>query len=252
MLRAYGITDKGHVRVRNEDCFVCDAAMQFCAVADGMGGHNAGDIAARIAVDTMIEYIREGHCEGDRWPFGRDPALTDAGNRMRTAIQLANQRVLETSVESAAYLGMGTTVVAALVESDRLIVGHAGDSRLYLLRKGRLRPLTEDDSYATVLARDPSVDPATARLHPMRHALTNVVGLRARTDVHLRDEPLLADDVLLLTTDGVHGTLDDGRMEQLLGQGGDGRELARGIVAAALAGGSRDNCTALIARYLPE
>jgi protein phosphatase len=253
MLRAHGVTEQGRVRSNNEDCFTSVEDAQFCVVADGMGGHNAGEIAARLAVDTLVEYIRASYGSADTWPFGVDPSLSDAGNRLRTAIHFANMRILEASIASTEYSGMGTTVVAAIVEGDRLTVGHVGDSRLYLLRDGRLRPMTRDDSWATaVLARNPTVDPAAVRRHPLRHALTSVVGTRKEIHVHVTEEPLADQDVLLLTTDGVHGTLDDERIEQLMGQTGDERDLAGALVAAALAHGSRDNCTALVARHLAE
>lgn len=250
VLQTFGVTDKGQVRSRNEDSFTSPEDLQFCAVADGMGGHNAGDIAAQITVDTLVEFMRA--CQGapDFWPFGVDPSLSEAGNRMRTAIQLANQRVLEVAAESREYMGMGTTVVAALLDGDHLTVGHVGDSRLYLLRDGRLRSMTRDDSWAAVLAQDPTIDPSVVRNHPLRNALTNVVGLRPKTEVHVAEEALADNDLLLLTTDGVHATLDDEQMERLLLQSCDVRELAGTLVAAALARGSRDNCTALVARYL--
>jgi PPM family protein phosphatase len=253
MLRVHGVTDQGRVRSSNEDCFTSVEDVQFCVVADGMGGHNAGEIAARLAVDTLVECIRDSHVACDTWPFGVDPSLSDAGNRLRTAMHFANMRVFKASIGSREYSGMGTTVVAAIVEGARLTVGHVGDSRLYLLRDGRLRPMTRDDSWAAaVLASDPAVDPAVVLRHPLRHALTNVVGTRRQIDVHVTEEPLADQDVLLLTTDGVHGTLDDERIEQLMGQTGDERELAGALVAAALAHGSRDNCTALVARHLAE
>ena len=253
MLKVHGVTDQGRVRSSNEDCFTSVEDVQFCVVADGMGGHNAGEVAARLAVDTLVECIRDSHDPCDTWPFGVDPSLSDAGNRMRTAIHFANVRILEASIGSREYSGMGTTVVAAIVEGGRLTVGHVGDSRLYLLRGGRLRPMTRDDSWAVaVLANDPTVDPAVVRCHPWRHALTNVVGTRRQLNVHVTEESLVDQDVLLLTTDGVHGTLDDERIEQLMGQSGDERELAGALVAAALAHGSRDNCTALVARHLAE
>jgi len=253
MLRVHGVSDQGRVRSNNEDCFSSVEDVQFCVVADGMGGHNAGEIAARLAVDTLVECIRDSHDSCDTWPFGIDPSLSDAGNRLRTAIHFANMRIFEASIGSTEYSGMGTTIVAAIVQGDRLTVGHVGDSRLYLLRDGRLRPMTRDDTWVVaVLAKDPTVDPAVVRRHPWRHALTNVVGTRKQIIVHVTEESLADQDVLLLTTDGVHGTLDDERIEELMAQIGDERELAGALVAAALAHGSRDNCTALVARHLAE
>jgi protein phosphatase len=252
LLLAHGVTNKGRIRTRNEDNFTLSADLQFCAVADGMGGHNAGDVAARVAIDALVEFMHASTAARDFWPFGIDPSLSEAGNRIRTAIHMANQRVLEASAESAEYEGMGTTVVAALVDGTRLAVGHVGDSRLYLLRGGQLRAMTRDDSWAVTLARDAHVDPALIRHHPMRNALTNVVGIRVRTDVHVIEEPMSNGDCLLLTTDGVHGTLEDERIEQFMLEGDDLCELANTIVSAALARGSRDNCTALVARYLAD
>jgi len=262
VLRAYGVSDQGRIRTTNEDCFAVAEDLQFCVVADGMGGHNAGEIAARLVVDTLLEFIRgypdtpgafdQSPESAGRWPFGRDPVLSEAGNRIRTAIHLANLRILEASIGCEAYAGMGTTVVAALVEKGRLSVAHVGDSRLYVLGGRRLRSLTRDDSWtAAALASDPSLDPVLARHHRMRNALTNVVGARVQTDVHLVEEDLAGNELLLLTTDGVHGTLDDERLERLMLASGDEREMAATIVAAALARGSHDNCTALVARYLP-
>jgi serine/threonine protein phosphatase PrpC len=250
MLQAYGISDKGRVRPTNEDCFAADEALRLCVVADGMGGHNAGEVAARIAVDAVVELVRDG---ADGWPFGVDPGLSDAGNLLRTAIYLANLRILETAIGAEEYEGMGTTIVAALVAGDRLSVGHVGDSRFYLFANGRLRQLTQDDSWvATMLAHDPDVDPNVLEQHPLRNALTNVVGTRSHTQVHIVEETLSGAELLLLTTDGVHGVLDDRRLEQLLGEGNELPQTAAAILDAALARGSRDNCTAIVARYLSD
>jgi protein phosphatase len=162
---------------------------------------------------------------------------------------MANVQVLEASIAVDSYAGMGTTIVAARPVRGRLVVAHVGDSRLYLLESGRLSQVTSDDSWvATVLAREPDADRALLAHHPMRNALTNVVGARGRTDVHVVERPLRGGDVLLLTTDGVHGVVDDGRLEQILNEASSPRAAATELVAAALARGSRDNCTAVVAR----
>jgi PPM family protein phosphatase len=250
VLRAYGITDKGVVRPTNEDYFVVDERLRLSVIADGMGGHNAGEVAARIAVDSVVSFLSQpAPCLS--WPFGFDRSLSDAGNLVRTAIHLANLRVLEAAGTSTDYAGMGTTIVAALVVDRRLVVGHVGDSRLYLLTGGRLRRITDDDSWmATMLAHDPDVDPLELLRHPMRNALTNVVGTKRRTDVHVVEEQLAAGDVVLLTTDGVHGVLEEKRIEEMLVRARSVEETAANLVGAALACGSRDNCTAVVGQYL--
>jgi protein phosphatase len=247
VLRAAGFTDKGGIRPTNEDCFGIDEALGLCVVADGMGGHNAGEVASRIAVDAVIDYVRASDSE---WPFGYDAALSPDANLLRTAIQIANLQILEAAVTTNDYAGMGTTIVAARVTGGRVAIAHAGDSRLYLLNSRGLRQMTNDDSWvATMLANSPAADAMLLMHHPMRNALTNVVGTRARTDVHVVEETLTGGELLLLTTDGVHGVMDHRRMREVLTEDDDPARVAARVVAAAIARGSDDNCTAIVARY---
>ena len=257
MLRAYGLTDRGRVRPINEDCFAIQEELGLCVIADGMGGHNAGEVAARLAVDTIVDFVRErsaslsGERDLDAWPFGFDPSLSADGNLLRTAIHLANVRILEAAVSSNHYAGMGTTIVAARAAGGRLSVAHAGDSRLYLVAGRQLRQLTRDDSWmVSMMTHDPQADARLLEHHPMRNALTNVVGVRARTEVHVVEQPLEGGELMLLSTDGVHGVLDESRIEQMMLEGDDPRAIAHGVIEAALARGSRDNCTAVVARYV--
>ena len=219
MLRAYGATDKGRIRPTNEDHFAVDEALRLCVVADGMGGHNAGEVAARVAVDAIVDFVASARHVDSCHP----------GDLVRTAIHLAHMQVLETARTSDEYFGMGTTIVAALVVGDRLAVGHVGDSRLYLSTADGLRQFTRDDAWM--------------------HMLTNVVGARGGADVHVDEERLSGGELLLLSTDGVHGVLDAVRLERLLTDQGDLQGIATGVVRAALTRGSRDNCTAVVARY---
>jgi PPM family protein phosphatase len=246
VLQAYGITDKGRVRPTNEDHFAIDEASSLLVVADGIGGHKAGEVAARLAVDAIVEFVG---LESNARPFGVDPSLSDTGNLLRTAVCVANSRVVEAAVTSSAYAGMGTTIVAALVTAHRLSVAHVGDSRLYVFSRDGLRQLTRDDSWmASMLAHDPDADPLVLQHHPLRNALTNVVGARTRTEVHVAEETLTGGELIVLTTDGVHGALDDGRLEQLLREEDGLPQLASTVVNAALARGSRDNCTVVVGR----
>ncbi len=255
-LRAYGLTDQGRVRPTNEDCFAIQEELGLCVIADGMGGHNAGEVAARLAVDAVMDIVRErsaslsGERDLEAWPFGFDPSLSSDGNLLRTAIHLASVQIREAAIASDGYAGMGTTIVAARVSEGRLSVAHVGDSRLYLLTGRALRQVTQDDSWmVSMLAHDPQADPLLLEHHPMRNALTNVVGARARTDVHVVEQALAGGELLLLTTDGVHGVLDERRIERMLLEDEDPGAIARGVINAALTRGSRDNCTAVVARY---
>ena len=254
MLRAYGSTDKGPLRPTNEDYFGIDEHLGLCVLADGMGGHNAGEVAARMAVDAVTDYVRLAILEGGAreagmsWPFGFEPSLSRAGNLLRTAVLVAHVQILDASMSVDRYSGMGTTIVATLLSEGRLSAAHVGDSRLYLFGP-RLRQLTHDDSWMVrVLAADACADRLLFQNHPMRNALTNVVGVGACLDVHVLEEQLAGGARIVLTTDGVHGVLDEGRVEQLLAEG-DIQDASRNLVAAALARGSRDNCTAVVAEY---
>src|SRR5689334_15752638 len=136
-----------------------------------MGGHNAGEVASRLAVEKVVEVVEQHGADGALHPFGLDPALSDEGNLLRTAILLANAHVLETATTAEQYAGMGTTVVATIATGGHLAVAHVGDSRLYVYADRRLRQVTADDSWvATVLATDPTADPLLLQHHPMRNA----------------------------------------------------------------------------------
>lgn len=261
MLSAYGRTDRGCVRRVNEDCFAIDESLGLCVIADGMGGHNGGAVAAQLAVEAVVDAVRSGSsatsprrevatADGSPWPFGYDTSLTDAGNLLRTAVHAAGIQVIEAAFTENGYAGMGTTIVAARAADGWLSVAHAGDSRLYVLANGRLRQVTEDDSWvATMLAREPGFSPALIRHHPLRNILTNALGTSARTTVHVMEQPLTGGEVLLLSTDGVHGVLEDDRLERMLLEDDNPRRVAERVVSAALTRGSGDNCTAVVAAY---
>ena len=175
MLRAHGVTNRGRVRPTNEDCYGIDHELRLCVIADGMGGHRAGEVAARMAVEAVIEYVSQSAVT-TTWPFGFDQAISEAGNLLRTAVHVANARIFEAACTTPDYFGMGTTAVAVLERDGVLSVAHVGDSRLYVFAEQRLRQMTDDDSWAaSVLARDPQLDAAALQAHPMRNALTNVV-----------------------------------------------------------------------------
>jgi protein phosphatase len=247
-LQASGSTNRGRVRPINEDCLGIDPDHQLFIVADGMGGHNAGEVAARLAVDAILDFV-VNRAASTTWPFGYDDGASPAANLLRTAVEVANGRVFDAAGSSPQCAGMGTTIVTALVRDDVLTIAHVGDSRAYLIAERQLRQLTVDDSWAeAILGRDRSVDLEALKDHPMRHALTSVVGTRARVDVHVTERALACGDVLLLTTDGVHGVLEPRELVRACELAYDVQALAEGLVQAAIASGSRDNCTAIAAR----
>jgi len=251
VIEAHGLSDAGPVRKTNEDSFVSDSALQLFVVADGMGGHSAGEVASGLAVETIAGFIRRTEGDGDvSWPYGIDPNLSFSGNRLRTAAHLANRRVFRAAERHDEYTGMGTTVVGALISGRRLAVANAGDSRLYLFAGGRLSQLTHDDTWAaTVLAAQGNSSLAGPPPPSMRHVLTNVLGAREEADVHMSEHDLMGGELILLCSDGLHGVLDDGTLQTMLSAGGTPKEIVPQLIETALARGAKDNVTAVLARY---
>jgi len=250
MVEAFAITDAGLVRKSNEDSYICDDQLQLYVVADGMGGHSAGEVASRLAVETIEGFVARSTDDGDfSWPYGVDPLLSLGGNRLRTAVFLANRRVFRTSESRDDYAGMGTTVTAALISGDRLAFAHVGDSRLYEFRGKALVQITQDDSWvATILSSEPSLSKSDLAHHPMRHVLTNVVGARDQVEIQVGELVLSPGTLFLICSDGLHGMADETAMGAILARGGRLDEMGQALVQAALAGGGHDNITAVLVR----
>ena len=243
---AFGVSETGPVRHMNEDCFLSAEDLRLFVVADGMGGHAAGEVAAHVAVESIENFIRRSHETTDfSWPYGIDPHLSYEANRLKTAVSLANRRINRLAENHDDYLGMGTTVVCVLLSGGQLVAAHVGDSRLYLCSDHTLIQLTEDDSWAATVLGSKAGDIGP---QATRHVLTNVLGARPDTLVHLHERDLSGDETLLLCSDGLHGSVPHGALQQVMTSTDDLPALARALVACALQHGSRDNITALVVR----
>ena len=242
---AYGLSETGPVRRINEDRFVSAEDLRLFVVADGMGGHAAGEVAARIAVESIEKFIRRSRETDDfSWPYGVDATLSYDANRLKTAVCLANRRINRLAENHDDYLGMGTTVVCALVADSHLIVAHVGDSRLYLSDGHDLVQLTQDDSWAATVFGASGGNGSQAT----RHVLTNVLGVRPETQVHLLEREISGEETLLLCSDGLHGSVSHERLREIVASDQELPALAQSLISAALELGSRDNITALVAR----
>lgn len=227
-----------------------DAPSGLFMVADGMGGHQAGEVASKMAVETVQSFLEASKGDHDlTWPFGFDPALSMNANRLVTAVRLANRKVYQAGEDKPDLAGMGTTIVVALVDGTTLTFCGVGDSRIYLLSGAALQQITHDDSWvATVLARDPEFDRAQLAHHPMRHVLTNVLGAREDTEVEIGERPFAPGEQLLLCSDGLYGGLDDASMQILLAGPGKLDDVGERLVATSLERGGTDNITAVLVR----
>jgi PPM family protein phosphatase len=230
----------------NEDCFVSAEDLRLFVVADGMGGHAAGEVAARVAVESIENFIRRSQETTDfSWPYGVDPTLSYEANRLKTAVCLANRRINRLAENHDDYLGMGTTVVCALLADGQLIAAHVGDSRLYLCTGNALTQLTQDDSWAATVLGSKE---ANSGSHATRHVLTNVLGARPDTQVHVLERELSGNETLLLCSDGLHGSVPHDRLQDVMQSNQELPVLAQSLISTALEHGSRDNITALVVR----
>jgi serine/threonine protein phosphatase PrpC len=243
---AFGLSETGPVRRMNEDCFVSAEDLRLFVVADGMGGHAAGEVAARVAVESIENFIRRSQETTDfSWPYGVDPTLSYEANRLKTAVCLANRRINRLAENHDDYLGMGTTVVCALLTDGQLIAAHVGDSRLYLCTESALTQLTQDDSWAATVLGSKE---ANSGSHATRHVLTNVLGARPDTQVHVLERELSGNETLLLCSDGLHGSVPHDRLQDVMKSNQELPMLAQSLISTALEHGSRDNITALVVR----
>jgi protein phosphatase len=232
-LAAHGVTHPGR-RTSNEDAFLVDSNRGLFIVADGMGGHNAGEVASSLAVKSIGEFLADG-----------TPASL---NVLDEALRLANDHILTVAGEQPDYTGTGTTVAAVYVSDHEAVYAHAGDSRVYLWHRGELTQLTRDDSWVVAAMNGVSDDARGMEQHPMRHVLTKVVGLRPELQPSVAECPFVSGDVLLLCSDGVHGSVSDEKLEQLLGSRKPVAAVAESVVRAALTHGATDNVTAVVVR----
>jgi protein phosphatase len=245
--RAVGHTETGPVRAANEDALCLDDALGLFAVADGMGGHRAGEVASHLAIEALVDQVAASRRPGFGWPYGHDGARDAEANSLDHAMRAANARVVEAGERDPALAGMGTTLTALAIGPGHVAIASVGDSRGYLVRDGAVRLLTHDDTWlASVLGREGARE-AAARAHPMRHVLTSIVGARDGAAPEVLSHDARTGDVFVLTTDGLHNVVDDETIGRLASEGGLDSAAAR-LVQEALVRRTTDNVTAIVIR----
>jgi protein phosphatase len=251
MLSAYGVTDTGRVRQSNEDALFWDVGLGLFVVADGMGGHNAGEVASQLCVDVVREFLNKSDTDSDAtMPYGINPQLSHVGNRVATALKLANATVFATSQANPPYAGMGTTAAVAVIREDMLTFASVGDSRVYSWRDGVLTQLTQDDSWVERMkAENPGISQEALDATPLRHVLTNVIGANPETSVRVLERRLVDGELLLLCSDGLYGPLEPHALAAMMAEPEDLEQKAQHLLQAALDAGSRDIATVLLIRY---
>ena len=250
MIEAYGRTDVGRRRKVNEDSLLVSPETSLYAVCDGMGGHNAGEVASRMAIETISAFITRSAVEKEiTWPWGLDASLSFDANRLKTAIRLANARVFQAADNREELTGMGTTVVTALVSGDTMTIGSAGDSRCYLVRGGELKQLTRDDSWVSAALGEGILNSDDVERHPLRNVITKAVGARDAIDLDVLEHDLKPGDLVMLCSDGLHGMINDQEITRILQAApGSLEEASAQLVEAANEAGGRDNITVVLLR----
>jgi len=239
--RVFGLTDVGRRRESNQDSLLVAPERGLYAVADGMGGHAAGEVASHIAIEALSEVLRDNAFLSDR-----TDAQT-AASRLQEAFVEGNQRICDSVVTRGEWRGMGTTIVALVTLEDRAVIGHVGDSRAYLLRDGKLRRLTNDHSWVSEQVRMGLMTDDEAHRHPMRNIVTRALGNRPALDVDVNEAESLPADVFLLCSDGLNSMLTDDEISATLHEHRQDPETAcHKLVEAANSKGGEDNITVIV------
>lgn len=251
---AAGLSDVGLQREHNEDSFVVLKEFDLFVVADGMGGHRAGDVASRIATETISEFFRTTANEDITWPFHFDTSLSEEENRLLTGIRVANRQIFDRSTRSREYHGMGTTVVSAMFSptQQKMYIGHVGDSRCYRVRRGAIALLTRDHSLVNdyLLAMPDLTEEQKSELP--KNVITRALGMQDSVVVDLqRDEPQ-SGDVYVLCSDGLSGMVSDDDIGQIVAGTTDVREACRRLIFRANERGGEDNITAVLIKIEQE
>jgi protein phosphatase len=237
VLEAFSISDRGCIRVNNEDYCLVRPELGLYVLADGMGGAKAGEQASRLAAETVVETV-----EG----AGRRDSQV-----LLLAVEEANRRVLEAAQKDPELEGMGTTLVVALESENGLDIASVGDSRAYVLDEDGFRAITDDQTWVNEVGRPLGLDEDSLRNHPMRHVLTMAIGASSPLAVNYYSVPLRHKALLLMCSDGLHGVVEGPELERILRASGNGtplEESCKRLVEAAKDAGGPDNITAVLVR----
>jgi protein phosphatase len=235
-----GKTDTGMVREHNEDCFLIVPESGLAVLADGMGGHLAGEVASAMAIDQVTSYLLN--------PSRANGAVFAPADLVE-AITAANSAIHQASMSRPEQAGMGTTIVVAAFHDNRMIVAHVGDSRLYRYRQGAIQPITEDHSMVQELLRRGLITPEEARASPNRNLVTRALGVDPSVQVEVNEQTVEDGDLFLMCSDGLNDVLTDDEIAAALADSGDNLELAaQRMITEVNARGGPDNVSIVMIR----
>ncbi|MCP4674301.1 MAG: Stp1/IreP family PP2C-type Ser/Thr phosphatase [Deltaproteobacteria bacterium] len=254
-LRVAGMTDVGQEREHNEDSFGLMQQFDLFIVADGMGGHRAGDVASSMAITAVEEFFLATEKEDITWPFHFDPNLPFAVNRLVTAVQVANSRIHQESIKNTEHQGMGTTAVGIHFVKDYQAchIAHVGDSRCYRVRDNVLELLTVDHSLINdYLKAAPDLSEEQLAELP-RNVITRALGMQESVLVDVQTQETMPGDIFLLCSDGLNGMLIDEEISEVMNEKSEDIEAAGNmLIELANVRGGEDNVTVILAQVAEE
>ena len=247
---AAGVTDVGLQRDHNEDSFAILEDHTLYIVADGMGGHRAGDVASKLATEAIVDFFRATATEDFTWPFHFDARLSEEENRLLTGIRIANRQIVDRSARSREFHGMGTTVVGCLFSSrkKKMYIGHVGDSRAYRVRGGQIKQMTRDHSLVNdyLLAMPELTEEQRSELP--KNVITRALGMQEHVSVDLQADDAQVGDAYILCSDGLSGMIEDDEILALVQSSAELPDVCRKLIALANEHGGEDNITAVVVR----
>jgi protein phosphatase len=248
-IRAAGITDVGCIRKHNEDSLLVETGLGLFVVADGLGGHAAGEVASQIVVETVGRFVGETLEKDRTWPVAYDPSLSYNGNRLKMSMILSDQAIAEDIRHNPERETMGSTVVAALLHGPKVTLAHVGDSRAYVISPEEIRQVTRDHSWVAEQVANGILTPSEARAHPFRNVITRALGNGGDLDVDVQELELVESERLLLCSDGLSGMVADKQIWEIVNQADDIQGAVASLIAAAREHGGEDNITAILVAW---
>ncbi len=237
VMQAAACSDVGLRRLENEDRYALAPELGLYLVADGMGGHTAGQLASKLAADAVLQAVD-----------ALNGASASVSEKLRYAVAAANREIFDTARARPELKGMGTTLVVLLATAQRVALAHVGDSRAYLVRGKRIRQLTDDHSLVAELVRRRHIDPHAAREHPHRHVLTRAIGVQESVEPDLVELTPAIGDTFALCSDGLTGHVPDQTIADEIRTGADLQDICDRLVELANAGGGEDNISVVLVR----
>jgi len=247
-----GRTDVGRKRNHNEDNFAVMPDYGLFMVADGMGGHASGEVASKMAVDSIRDFFDQTQDDPERtWPFKMDRSRGYDENRLITGIKLANLRIYETAQRESKKRGMGTTFVGIFAGEEGVFIAHVGDSRVYRFRDGKLEAMTEDHSLLNDYIKMKRLTPEEIANFPHKNVIVRALGMKETVKVDTRFEVPKQGDIFLLCSDGLCGPVSDEQITEVLTEHrGDLTKACSRLIDCANENGGPDNVTAVLVRWI--